>query len=120
MRILLDEKLPHKLRRALGERDVVTVDYLGWNGLKNGQLSRQAEDSGIDVVVTGDRTLHQEQSLKGRRIAVIVLSAQKWPIIKDHLPLIERALDECVPGSFTQVDCGVFRRARQKSGEPRI
>jgi hypothetical protein len=32
VKILLDENLPHKLRRALGERDVVTVGYMGWNG----------------------------------------------------------------------------------------
>jgi hypothetical protein len=120
VKILLDENLPHKLRRALGERDVTTVDYMGWNGLKNGQLLRQAEESGIDVLVTGDRTLQYEQSITGRRIAVVVLSAQKWPTIRDHMPLIEKAIDTCIPGSFTSVDCGLFRRARRKTSETRI
>jgi hypothetical protein len=120
VRILLDENLPHKLRRALGERDVVTVDYMGWNGLRNGQLLRRAEEIGFEVLITGDRTLHYEQSLTGRRIAVVVLSAQKWPIIRDHMALIEKAIDTCVPGSFTLVDYGLFRRARRKTGETRI
>jgi hypothetical protein len=117
VRVLLDENLPHKLRQALRERDVVTVDFMGWNGLKNGQLLRQAEESGINVLVTGDRTLQYEQSLTGRRIGVVVLPAQKWPIIRDHLPQIDKAIDGCASGSFTLVDCGVYRRPRKKKGE---
>ncbi len=120
MKILLDENLPHRLRAALGERDVVTVDFMGWSGLKNGQLLRQAEESGIDVLVTADQTLQYEQSLAGRRIGVVVLSAQKWPIISQHMPDIERALDECASGSFALVDCGINRRDRRKKGETRI
>jgi hypothetical protein len=74
-----------------------------------------AEEKGIKVLVTGDRTLRYEQSLAGRRIAVVVLSAEKWPIIRDHMAMIENAIDTAVPGSFTTVDCGLFRRGRAGS-----
>jgi hypothetical protein len=37
VRVLLDENLDHRLRKYLGEHDVVTVSYMGWIGLKNGR-----------------------------------------------------------------------------------
>jgi hypothetical protein len=55
--VLLDENIDHRLRKDLGEHDVVTVSSMGWSGLKNGELLRTAEENGIQVFVTGDRTL---------------------------------------------------------------
>lgn len=66
MRVLLDENLDHALRMLLGPHDVVTAAYMGWAGLKNGELLRVAEEQGIEVLVTGDQTLHHEQNLAGR------------------------------------------------------
>jgi predicted nuclease of predicted toxin-antitoxin system len=34
MKILLDENLPHELRRLLPGHDAFTVAYLGWSGTK--------------------------------------------------------------------------------------
>ena len=61
--------------------DVATVTYMGWAGLKNGELLQAAENDGFDVFVTGDQTLAQEQNLAGRRLAVVALSAIQLPII---------------------------------------
>jgi len=120
VRVLLDENLPHKLRYALGNRNVITVGYMGWNGLKNGELLTTAEENGIDILVTGDQGLPHEQSLVGRRIAVVVLSAHEWTIIRDHLTMVERAIDNALPGSITPVECGVFRRTRRGTGDKAI
>ena len=38
MRILLDESLPRRLSRALGEHTVSTVVEVGWSGVKDGKL----------------------------------------------------------------------------------
>ena len=38
--------MPHKLRMAIPNHDVSTVAYLGWKGLKNGELLRAALDAG--------------------------------------------------------------------------
>ena len=65
MRVLLDENLDHALRGLLAPHEVLTVAYMGWSGLKNGELLRAAEQSGFDVLLTGDQTLHQEQNLAG-------------------------------------------------------
>ena len=36
---------------------MVTVTYMGWVGLKNGELLKAAETNGFDVFLTGDQTL---------------------------------------------------------------
>ena len=69
MRVLLDENLDHALRNLLRPHDVFTTNFMGWAGFKNGELLRAAEENGIDVFLTGDRTLAQEQNLPGRRLA---------------------------------------------------
>jgi hypothetical protein len=43
----------------------VTAVYEGFAGLENGKLLDAAELAGFDVLITGDKTLHHEQSLKG-------------------------------------------------------
>jgi hypothetical protein len=112
VKVLLDENLDRALRKLLGQHEVVTVAYMGWAGLKNGELLRKAEDNGIDVLLTGDGTLNYEQNLTGRRLAIVALSAIQLPIIKKHLPKIITAIDDATPSSFQVVDCGKFSRKR--------
>lgn len=112
MKVLLDENLDHSLRKLLIGHDVVTVSFMGWNGLENGDLLRAAEESGIEVLVTGDRTLTHEQNLTGRRLAIVALSAIQLPIIKKNLSQVIAAIDNAIPGSFQGVDCGTFNRKR--------
>jgi hypothetical protein len=113
VKVLLDENLDHALRKLLGPHEVITVTYMGWTGLQNGELLRAAEDNGIDVLLTGDQTLHQEQNLTGRRLAIVVLSAIQLPIIKENLTSIIAAIDNAAPGSFRFVDCGTFSYKRK-------
>lgn len=82
MKVLCDEDLPHKLRQH-SPGDVFTVAYMGWGGLKNGELLKAAEENGFDVLVTGDQSMPDEQNLSGRRLAIVTLSAIEWPIIKN-------------------------------------
>lgn len=110
MKVLLDENIPHKLRKSLGHHDVVTVLYMGWSGLKNGNLLRVAEEAGIEIFVTGDKAMSYQQSMAGRRLAVVALSAHNWPIIKHRLAEIIDAVDHATPGLFQTVECGSFRR----------
>lgn len=115
MKVLLDENLDHALRRLLGPHEVVTAVFMGWAGLKNGDLLRVAEDSGIEVLLTGDQTLNYEQNLAGRRLAVVALSAIQMPIIKNSLQAIIAAIGNAAPGSFQVVECGTFNRKRPGS-----
>ena len=116
MKVLLDENLDHALRKLLGKHDVITVAFMGWGGLKNGELLHVAEDNGIDVLLTGDQTLAMEQNLAGRRLAIVALSAIELPIVKGSLPAIVAAIDCAAPGSFQVVECGAFSRRKPTSG----
>ncbi len=116
MKVLLDENLDHALRKLLGQHEVVTTAYMGWSGLKNGELLRVAEENGIEILVTGDQTINYELNLAGRRLAIVALSAIQLPIIRSNLPAIVAAIDDAVPGSFQVVECGTFSR-RKPTGE---
>lgn len=114
MNVLLDENLPHKLRLALRGHEIVTVQYLGWSGLKNGQLVSAAIAGGIEIFITGDRRLADQQKVAELALRVIVLSAINWPIVKDYLFQIQMALNAAAlapQGSIQLVDCGTFRRS---------
>jgi hypothetical protein len=113
VKILFDHNLPHKLRTSLiplTQHEIVTASRMGWGELKNGELLRVMEASGFQVFVTGDQSLRFEQNLSTRRLGVVALSANNWPIIKNYLSEILAAIDNAAPGSFQIVDCGVFSR----------
>jgi hypothetical protein len=117
-RVLCDENMPHKLRSSLRTFDVATVQYMGFSGLNNGELLNAAEKAGFDVLVTGDKTLEYEQNMSGRMIAVVLLSAPHWGLIKNHLERIAMAIEEATPASLIRVECGVFVRPRRKLDGP--
>ncbi len=106
MKVLLDEQLPHRLRKHLGAHDVFTVDTMGWAGLKNGELLAVAEAEGFEVFLTGDKNLSYQQNLAGRRMAILTLSAIDFDILKANLSRIVVAMDRVKPGSFLMVECG--------------
>ncbi len=112
MKVLLDENLDHRLRRSLGDHEIYTVRYMGWDGLKNGDLLDAAERSGFDLLLTGDQTLSYEQNLTGLRLAIVALSTVEWRILQHHLKVILAAVERAVPGSFQSVNCGAFSRKR--------
>ena len=62
MRLLLDECLPHGLKRLLQGHYVVTVPEQGWAGKTNGELLRLAEGQ-FDALITSDRNLAFQQNL---------------------------------------------------------
>ena len=72
MRVLLDENLDHALRKHLGPHDISTVTYMGWAGLKNGELLQAAENGSFDVFLTGDQTLVLLATQQGGLLALNV------------------------------------------------
>jgi hypothetical protein len=111
VKVLLHENLPHRLRQGLGSHEAFTVSYMGWAGLKNGELLNPAEQAGFEAFVTGDQTLSYEQNFTGRRITGAGFVTIDRDILKRNAPLIVAALDAVTPGSIQQVDCGTFRIA---------
>jgi hypothetical protein len=66
----------------------------------------------LKVLVTGDQSLRDGQNLFGRRLATVALSANNWPIIKNHLSQIPAAIESAAPGSFQTAQCGTFTRKK--------
>jgi hypothetical protein len=56
-RVLLDEKIADQLRARLDGLDAFTVEFMGWKGIRNGELVRSAQAAGFAVLVTADRAL---------------------------------------------------------------
>lgn len=108
MKIILDESVPQKLRLLIeGGHTVVTTWYQGWSGLKNGALLTAAEDAGFELFLTADQEVSYQQNLKGRQMAIVVLSSNNWDFVKAHVAGIRAAIDAVTPGSYTEVEIPV-------------
>jgi hypothetical protein len=104
MRILFDQGTPVAIRDALREHYVRTAHEQGWSALSNGELLNAAEQAGFDVLLSTDTGLPHEQNLKGRKLAVVILSKNRWILIEPRLPEIATALTSAKPGTFTVVE----------------
>ncbi len=103
MRVLFDQGTPVPLRSALKRHRVSTAYELGWSRLTNGDLLDVAEKEKFEVLVTTDTNLRYQQNLVSRRIAIVVLSSTSWPRIRREIEAVVHAVDEAVPGSYTEV-----------------
>jgi hypothetical protein len=65
MKILIDESLPRYTLRLLHGYNANTVQYMGWSGIKNGELLSRAEGQ-FDVFLTADKNLRYQQSFANR------------------------------------------------------
>ncbi len=102
-RILFDVNVPRPLVRLLASHDVELAGRLGWRELTNGELLSVAEQAGFDVMLTADTNLRYQQNLSGRRISMIALSTNAWPIVRDHVDKIVEAVGAATPGSYAEV-----------------
>jgi hypothetical protein len=104
MRILLDESLPRRLARALGQHTVCTVVEAGWSGVKNGKLLALAAKQ-FDVFITADRNLQYQQNLAALPLAVVVLVAHdnRLPTLLPLVPTLLAQLEKLPPNSLTRV-----------------
>ena len=103
MKVFFDECVPRPLRQLLAVSEIKTAQEMGWGRLKNGELIRRAEADGFEVLVTGDQNLKYQQNLQGRKIALLVLSTNYWPILRRHHGLIVSALAAIQPGQYLEL-----------------
>ncbi len=103
MLILFDQGTPVPIRRFLKGDIVRTAFEQGWDRLKNGELIAAAEQAGFDVFVTTDKNMRYQQNLERRRIAVVVLGQQQWPLLRPHIQRVVEGVKSAEPGSFTEV-----------------
>jgi predicted nuclease of predicted toxin-antitoxin system len=107
MRLLLDESVPSRLRRALPDHEVRTVGEMGWSGVKNGKLLALAATA-FDAFVTVDKNLPYQQNLRVLPVAVIVLDARsiELPALLPLIPALELQLSLLKPKTYVRVSAG--------------
>jgi hypothetical protein len=91
VRVLLDESIPIDFALELPALKAETVIGLGWAGLKNGALLRQAVGQ-FDVLVTMDKNLQFQQNLAAHAIAVVLIRAHSNRV-DDLRPLVPQIVD---------------------------
>jgi len=104
MLVLLDQGTPVPLRSFLEGHTVKTAAQQRWSTLSNGDLLRAAEAAGFDVLLTTDKNLAFQQSLKDRKIAIVVLGNPQWPVARLHVQSIVTAVNAATPGSYAVVN----------------
>lgn len=107
MRLLLDECVPARLRKALPTHDVATVVQMGWSGVKNGRLLALAATQ-FDAFVTVDKNLPYQQNQSTLPISVLVLDAHSNELqqLLPMMPVLEMCLAGLVAGSYVLVRTG--------------
>ena len=104
MRVLLDEQLPVELATAFTGHEVQTVTGIGWQGLTNGEVLRQARTQ-FETFVTMDRNLEFQQNLWAAGLAVVLIRARsnRMRDLRPLVPEILRALDGIKAGELRRV-----------------
>ncbi len=82
--------------------DIHTAQEMGWGRVKNGELLKRAEGV-FDVFVTADQSLKYQQNLSGRRLAILVLSTNRWPRVKAKTAEITAAIQALRPGDYVEL-----------------
>jgi hypothetical protein len=104
MRVLFDQGTPVALKGFLPNHTVRTARQEGWSTLSNGDLLKVAEEADFEVLLTTDNSIGYQQNLKNRRIAIVVLTRNRWSIVQRMSPGIVAAVDASAPGSYVVIE----------------
>ena len=103
MKILLDENVPRPLKRFLSDHEVSSVQDCGWRGVRNGELLRLAENS-FEVFILADKNMRYQQSMADRRIAVLELPTNRWPLLLPMATRIAKAVESIRSGEYVVLE----------------
>ncbi len=115
MRILFDKNVPVGARRFVSGHELRTFVEMRWHPqLENGELLKAAEAAGFNVLVTSDQNIRHQQNLMGRRLALVVLGSNIWPIVREHGATIAAKVDAATPGSYDFIEMALPPKPRKK------
>jgi predicted nuclease of predicted toxin-antitoxin system len=105
LRILFDNYVPVGVRRFLVRHEVSTVVEMNWPPqLENGELLKAAEAGDFDVMVTSDQNILYQQNLAGRKLSLVVLGSNIWPIVRNYGEVIAAKVDGATRGSYEFIE----------------
>jgi predicted nuclease of predicted toxin-antitoxin system len=105
LKILLDHNLDWRISEHLPGHQVRTVLEMAWDILKNGALLTDGEKSGFSVLITSDKGIKDQQTMKGRSIAVVIMRAPNNRL-ETHvamIPEVIQVLAAIQPGQIIEV-----------------
>ena len=115
MRILFDNNVPVGVRDFLTKHEVRTIVEMNWPPqLENGELLKVAEAARFDVLVTSDQNIRYQQNLASRRLALVVLGSNIWPIVGEHKAAITATVDNAKSGSYHFIEMPRPPRSRNR------
>lgn len=115
MRIVFDKNVPAGVRRFPTGHIVRTFDEMGWHPqLENGDLLHEAEALGFDLMVTSDQNIRYQQNLTGRRLALVVLGSNIWPVVRTHGHTIAECVENALPGSYLFLETPLPSKGRRE------
>jgi hypothetical protein len=98
---------------ALLKDEVYTFPEMQWHPqLENGELLKAAEAAGFDVMVTCDQNMMHQQNLTGRKLALVVLGSNLWPVVRDHAEAIAASVDSATPGKYDFIEMPLPPKSR--------
>jgi hypothetical protein len=100
VRVFLDNSVPEGVRRYLKRHQVLTAANQRWERLENGDLINAVESAGFDVLVTADQNIEYQQNLTRRKISLVVLGSNNWPIVRSHISEVVAFIEAALPNSF--------------------
>jgi hypothetical protein len=104
MRVLFDQGTPVAIRHSLAGHIVKTAREQGWSTLLNGELLQAAEEAGFDVLLTTDTNLPFQQNIDRRKLAIVILSRNRWSLVRRMLRQITDAIERAKPGTCAVVE----------------
>ena len=103
MKIIFDENVPWPLNRHFSSHIVTSVQKEGWSGIQNGDLVNRV-DGIFDVLLIADKNLRYQQNLVGRKIAIVELPTNRWPVLQGRLAEILAKVKCAKQGSYSIVE----------------
>lgn len=102
--MLLDNNMPVGFARLLAGHEVIHARDLGWQQARNGDLVKAASKQ-FDVLITLDKNMEYQTSLKGLKLCVLVLFGQSDRIehLAQLLPRLSVVFAALELGAFVKV-----------------
>lgn len=102
MKIIIDECVPSIVKR-IPDREIVSVQDMGWAGIENGELLRLVATE-FDVFVTSDKNLRYQQNLSNLDLTIVLLPSNQVPVVRSLLPKIDAALERRTSNDFIEIE----------------
>lgn len=105
MKILLDHNIDWRISDQLSGHEVRTALEMAWDTFKNGALLTEAEKFGFSVLITSDKGIKDQQTIKGRSIGVVIIRAPNNRL-ETHLTMISQIVQvvaDIQPGQIIEV-----------------